>query len=226
VLRNPHARRLLWVFGVQQTGVALATIGLPYLSEYGWSTAEWTAGYLLMLFATSLIGVPLWLRAAPGLDKARAMRVSMLGVALAIAALGAVPPLAALWVLALAALGGLAAAGMDVLGPSLQADIIDWDELRTGERKEGVYFSAWAFVQKSAFALGQALAGVSLALIGFVPNAAQTASTTLGLRVLTGVLPAGAFALGLLGFRRFALSAQELARIQRELATRSAATAN
>ena len=47
------------------------------------------------------------------------------------------------------------------VGPSIQGDVIDYDEFLTGERKEGSYFSAWSFVQKSA-------TGVMLLLTGFV----------------------------------------------------------
>ena len=45
-----------------------------------------------------------------------------------------------------------------VVGPSIQADVVDYDERATGERKEGIYFAAWAFVRKSAFGVATMLA--------------------------------------------------------------------
>jgi len=44
----------------------------------------------------------------------------------------------------MAVFAGLAA-GCGGIGPSVQGDVIDYDEHRTGERKEGSYFAAWNF---------------------------------------------------------------------------------
>ena len=41
---------------------------------------------------------------------------------------------------------GLAAGCGGTLSPSIQGDVIDYDEMVTGERKEGSYFAAWNFV--------------------------------------------------------------------------------
>ena len=57
-----------------------------------------------------------------------------------------------------------------MMGPSIQADVIDWDEHATGERKEGSYFAAWNFVFKVATGLTQALTGFVLTFSGYVPE--------------------------------------------------------
>ena len=69
---------------------------------------------------------------------------------------------------------GLAAGCGGMIGPSVQSDIVDYDELVSGERKEGSYFAAWNFVQKSAVGVMLLLTGFVLQFSGFVPNAAQT----------------------------------------------------
>jgi GPH family glycoside/pentoside/hexuronide:cation symporter len=223
VLRNPHARVLLIVFTVQQVGVTSISVSLPYLSEYVLGTPERTSLYIFALFFTSLLGIPLWVRASGRLDKRRALGASMGGVLLAIGALFFAGPGDAGLVVVLAALGGLASAGMDVLGPSLQADVVDWDELHTGERKEGAYFAVWSFAQKSAAALASLVTAVGLAWIGFVPNAVQSDTAVLGIRVLSALLPASFFGAGLLLFGSFGLSAAEHARIRRAIQARSGA---
>jgi Na+/melibiose symporter-like transporter len=218
VLRNPHARRLLLVFAVQQVGVTALAASLPYLSEYVLETPDRTDTYLGTLFVASLVGVPIWVRMAEHVDKRTALRASMVGVVAAIAALCTASRGDVALVLALAALGGLASAGMDVIGPSLQADVVDWDELHTGERKEGAYFAVWAFAQKTATALALLLTLGALEVIGFAPNAVQTPTAAFGLRALTGLVPAACVALGLLLFWRFELTAAEHARIRRAIA--------
>jgi len=220
VLCNPHARRLLGVYGVQQIGVATLSSALPYLSEYVLNTPQWTERYLLSLLVTSLLGVPIWLRLAAHLEKRSVVLISMLGVLLVIASLSVAPSGGVLFVLVLAALGGLFGAGMDVVAPSLQADIVDWDELRSGQRRDGSYFAVWALAQKSATALGLFLTAWGLDAIGFVPNAEQLPDVRLGLRILCAVVPAALFGVGALLFFGFRLRAHEHARIRRELEAR------
>jgi Na+/melibiose symporter-like transporter len=44
-----------------------------------------------------------------------------------------------------------------MMAPSIQADVIDFDEYLTGERKEGVYFAAYGLITKGAgFRLNEA----------------------------------------------------------------------
>ena len=62
----------------------------------------------------------------------------------------------------LAAFAGLAAGCGGTIGPSVQGDVIDYDEQQTGERKEGSYFAAWNFVYKSAFGVMSLLTGYVL----------------------------------------------------------------
>lgn len=76
-----------------------------------------------------------------------------------------------------------------VVGQSLKADVIDWDEARTGERKEGTYFATWNFVQKAAGGVAIWIVGMVLSFTGFVPNVAQSEDTLLGMLVLASLLP-------------------------------------
>jgi len=47
-------------------------------------------------------------------------------------------------------IGGMFASAIWVLGPSMVADVADSDELRTGLRREGIYFGIWNFGEKIA----------------------------------------------------------------------------
>ena len=107
-----------------------------------------------------------------------------------------------------------------MLFPSIQADVIDWDELQTGERKEGAYFAAWAFSAKAAGALSSALVAFALPAIGFVPNAVQTPEARDGMRQLAALGPAFLYALGILLFLGFRLGEREHAEIQAALLAR------
>ena len=92
-----------------------------------------------------------------------------------------------------------------VAAPSLQADVIDWDARRTGERKEGAYFAAWNLAMKAASAGAVAIAGIGLDLAGFVAGAQQPPGVVLAIRFLAGALPALIMIAAILLLRGFQL---------------------
>ena len=107
---------------------------------------------------------------------------------------------------AVGAVSGLAGGGLDVIFPSLQADVIDTDEHRTGERKEGVYFAAWHFAAKTAVGISGMVVAFLLSASGFRPNAVQTPEALFTIRLLTGGMPLLCFTAGTLVFLRFRLT--------------------
>lgn len=220
ILRNPHARVLLSVFLIQQFGIVALTASLPFFSQYVLHTPEYTFVYIGVLFVTSIVGVPIWLRIAPYYEKRSLLMLSMGGVATVIGLMSLAGKGDVAFVCTIAAFGGLFAGGADVMSPSLQADIIDYDELRTGQRKEGAYFAAWAFAAKTAGGLSTIAIGLALGAIDFVPNAEQTAGVQTGLRVLAAGVPAVLYTAGVLLFTRFGLTRREHARIRAALDAR------
>ena len=92
----------------------------------------------------------------------------------------------------------LAGAGTSVayLMPwSMLPDVIEYSELTTGQRNEGVYYGFFVFLQKLAIAAGVAVSGFALEWAGYV-NAedgvlvAQPDDVLLMLRLLVSVVPA------------------------------------
>ena len=75
------------------------------------------------------------------------------------------------------------------LPSAIQADVIDYDELLTGKRREGLYIGIWSIAKKVAAAVG---VGVSLAFLGkagYEPNVAQSAKVVMTLRILYAIVP-------------------------------------
>jgi GPH family glycoside/pentoside/hexuronide:cation symporter len=72
---------------------------------------------------------------------------------------------------------------------AIQADVIDYDELLTGERREGQYIGLWSISKKFAAAVGIG-AGLSiLGMAGYTPNVEQSAEVQMTLRVLYALVP-------------------------------------
>jgi GPH family glycoside/pentoside/hexuronide:cation symporter len=224
VARNPHARLLLVVFGIESLGSATIGVLVPYVADYVVGRPELTAPIILSYFVPVVLFTPLWIRLSQRYGKKRLWVFSMALTAVAFGGLFFVRPgapgVAAMTLFGV--LGGIGGSCGQVVGPSIQADVIDWDEHRTGQRKEGVYFAAWNFVRKAAFGVVAMLTGTTLSLIGFVPNQPQSESTLFALRVLFGIFPGASFVIGTLLFLRFGLNEREHAEIRAALDGRAA----
>jgi sugar (glycoside-pentoside-hexuronide) transporter len=70
------------------------------------------------------------------------------------------------------------------------ADTVEVDEFKTGQRREGVYFSVASFVQKIGIAFILWGTGALLEWSGYVPKAEQNAVTILAIRSLISWIPA------------------------------------
>jgi GPH family glycoside/pentoside/hexuronide:cation symporter len=225
VLRNPHARRLLSVSFLQQVATATVTTVAAYHTQYVLGDPGAFPLLLGTFFLASLITIPLWLRLGRRFEKKPLLVVSMAAVGVILGAMCAVGEGDHALLFSLAAAGGAVSGALDVIMPSLQADVIDFDELRTGERKEGVYFAAWHLAEKTALGVAAAVTGIALGASGFLPNQPQGAATLLTLRVLLSLFPLGLYAAGSFLFLGFGLDRAEHTRVQREIATRSCVAA-
>jgi GPH family glycoside/pentoside/hexuronide:cation symporter len=75
------------------------------------------------------------------------------------------------------------------LPSAIQADVIDYDELLSGERREGQYIGLWSISKKFAAAVGVGAGLYILGLAGYIPNVEQSATVVLTLRVLYALVP-------------------------------------
>jgi GPH family glycoside/pentoside/hexuronide:cation symporter len=221
VWRNPHARLLLFVFGIENFGTAVLAVLVVYVMQYVYSLADYTTTFMLLYFIPAILFVPVWIRLSRRFGKRNLWIFSMAMMTLAFAGL-AVARAGDVWLLcALGVIAGVGGGCGQVVGPSIQADVIDYDERVTGERKEGIYFAVWSFVRKSAYGVATMLVGLLLGAIGFEPNVVQSETTQLGMRVLFGVVPGLCYLAGTLCFLRFRLDEAAHLAIRRELDARA-----
>jgi GPH family glycoside/pentoside/hexuronide:cation symporter len=120
-------------------------------------------------------------------------------------------------------IGGLCSPSVMITLNSMFADVCDEQELLTGDRQEGVIFSARSFSFKAGGALATMLAGVALDLIGFPRGAAVgevSAEVITRLGWVAGPLTSviGLFILGF--YLAYRLDRERMHQIQAELAQR------
>ncbi len=82
------------------------------------------------------------------------------------------------------------ALGADLaLPPAMQADVIDFDSLRTGQDRAGLFFAMWSMSTKLALALAVGLAFPALSALGFVAGAENDATALFWLAVIYAWVP-------------------------------------
>jgi GPH family glycoside/pentoside/hexuronide:cation symporter len=123
-------------------------------------------------------------------------------------------------IFALHMLSSIPMAAIFPLMGSMYADTADYGEWKFGRRATGLVFAGSTFSQKTGGALGAGLVNVILALVGYVPNVAQTAESVQGIRHMMSTIPAaGALVVVALTFL-YPLTGELERRVGRELASR------
>jgi len=95
-----------------------------------------------------------------------------------------------IWIYPIVFVAGFGFSAQWVLPWSIIPDVVEYDELITGERREGIYYGVKGLTDKISWALGLFIGGWVLKLFGFVPEAAQSATSLLGIRLFFGPVPA------------------------------------
>ena len=72
----------------------------------------------------------------------------------------------------------------------MQADVIDYDELHTGKRREAQYSAFWGMLPKFVAIPSAAIPIAILGSIGYVPNAVQTPQVVLAIKAIFALTPA------------------------------------
>jgi glycoside/pentoside/hexuronide:cation symporter, GPH family len=220
VWKNPHARLLLIVFFIESLGAATIGVLTPYMARY--VLGDITFPLLVMTYMIGMtLSVPVWPPLSRVFGKKRLWLTSMLVTAFGFGAFFLLGPGDALYAYLLAALLGVAAGCGNVIAPSVQSDIVDFDEHRTGERKEGGYFAAFNFIQKSAGGVTIIVTGIVLQLSGYEANVEQTETVQLAIKSLYALFPLTCYLIGSILFLRFAFNEQEHGDVRRALDSRN-----
>ncbi|HCY04766.1 MAG TPA: hypothetical protein DHU16_04875 [Gammaproteobacteria bacterium] len=228
VWQNPHARLLVIVTFIENIGSSAIAVLTLYVTQYVVGAPLWAPLIILAYMLPSTASVPLWLPLSRRFGK---IRVWIFGMALYGVAFGGMFFLPFLdtvdarlvLIIAMAAFAGFAAGCGGTIGPSVQGDVIDYDEYKTGERKEGSYFAVWNFTYKSALGVMLLLTGFVLEASGFIPNQPQPMSVQIAMVTLYGALPLVCYVIGAVLFSRFKLNEQEYVVIRAELDRRATA---
>lgn len=185
-LRNSRFRRLALIFLVNGVAAAIpATLLLFYVADV-LRRPDLTALFLVLYFVAGAAGMPLWVRCAAVLGKARAWLLSMVMALTAFVWAYVLGPGDAWAFAAVCVLSGLAFGADLALPASLLADVIDDDAGGAG-RPDGAYFGLWHLLEKLALALAAGIALPLLQALDYVPG--SVAGPVLALSAVYALLP-------------------------------------
>jgi GPH family glycoside/pentoside/hexuronide:cation symporter len=106
-----------------------------------------------VLMSVCILFIPFWLWLAHKRNKREAYIVGMSFWVIVQFLIFTIPPGNTAYLLTLAALAGIGVSAAYVLPDSIFPDVIEWDELRTGRRQEGIYYGIRTLIRKSTGAL-------------------------------------------------------------------------
>lgn len=226
VWRNRYSRKLLILIFIEHTGSGASMVVAPFLMQYVIGLPGKIGEIFLFYVGSSLLSLPLWVWLARRIGKKQTWLVGTAAGIVGYACLFFVGEGDLRWMQMVVTLTGACSACGNVMGQSILADVIDADELETGDRKEGAYYSAFTFLYKTSSGIMAMITGFTLSWVDFVPNApTQSETAQLAIRSLNAIAPLVSMIIGGFILLRFGLDAAKQAEIRRALDARRATRA-
>jgi sugar (glycoside-pentoside-hexuronide) transporter len=189
--RHANFRRLVGLFlcgrvAMDLVGAMLILYFTLWLGRSG--DFELTMG---LFFVVVLAALPVWVRLAQRLEKSTVFAIGALWWAAALALIIFVEPDWPRWlVIGGAVIGAAGYAVMDLMPWSMLGEVVDEDDLETGERREGTYYGLFMFVRKLAGSIAVWLALTLLGVLGYQSDQPPNDATLTAIRWLTSLAPA------------------------------------
>lgn len=194
VMRNRPFRILLAVYLAGSITGAIPGLLMPYYTKYVLQPEDpnrWIGIFLLTYFGSGFVFLPFWIWLTRRVGKKPVyLGTFVMGITATTAFffLGKGDVIPFLWILVWA--GSVFGVRL-FLGPAMQADVIDYDELHTGKRREAQYGALWSLMTKFTVIPSASVPLALLATVGFEPNVVQSDTVNWWMRAIYAFGPAG-----------------------------------
>ncbi len=181
---------------------------------------------LAVVLGLAFVTMPLTVRLMRRFGKRRTFIGSMTFLGIVLLIISQVPPGGQNLILVAAIFGGLGYGAANAIPWAIVADVIEVDELKTGKRREGVFYGYLVFFRKLAAGLATFVVGQVLDATGFISTQTGSAfvqqpeSALLAMRFFVGVFPAITLLLAILAAWRYPLDRKTFNEIRRQLEAR------
>ncbi len=232
VKRNGPFRRLMVCYTVSVLGAGMTAVLSYFFVKHVIGAGELYPIYLLVYYASSVLGLPLWTKLSNRIGKHRAYRIAIFWFAFWASWIPFIPSGMFGFFLIIMCFKGSAIGALLAIPAAMAADAVDIDSARTGEQRAGLYFSVWGLLKKGANAIGGAIGLAAVAFFGFDaladPDLAGTAegnsaASLVWLAVLYSIVPAGFKFIALPFIWKYPLTEERQIRIRARLDRRGVA---
>ncbi len=108
-----------------------------------------------------------------------------------------------------------------ILTPSMLADVIDYDELKCGFKRAGVFGAVFALISKGGVALAAVVSGLMLGWVGFDQKVTvQDPQTILWMRLTFALVPASLMGVGIMMAYFFPITEEKVHEVRKQIEER------
>lgn len=227
-LSNAPFQLVMGLYLLSWTTASILAAILVYFASYYLRVPEQANYFVLVAEGAAILFIPgvVWL--ARKLDKRRAFIWGCVWWAVVLLAIFTLQPQQVGLAYVLAALSGAGIATAYVIPWAMVPDIVEVDQARTGQRREGSYYAFASFFQKLATGFAIWAMGQALAWTGYLtpqagqPLPEQPAAAVTAIRWFAGPVPVILLALAVLFAWRYSITRESHQALLRELAEREA----
>ena len=170
-LTNKPFRKVMGLYLLSWTTASILAAVLVYYANYYLLVPEQANYFVLIAEGAAIAFIPFWVWVSRMLDKRRAFILGSLSWIVVLLLIYVLPADQLILAYLLAALSGSGIATAYVLPWAMVPDVVEYDQLQSGQRREGSYYAFASFFQK--LATGAALwgMGMALSLTGYITPA-------------------------------------------------------
>lgn len=227
-LSNQPFRMVMGIYLLSWTTASILAAVLVFFANYYLRVPEQANYFVLAAQGSAILFIPVIVKISQRLDKRRAFIFGSLSWVIVLLGISALRSDQVGLAYLLAVLAGFGIATAYVVPWSMVPDVVEYDEIRSGQRREGSYYAFASFFQKLATGLALWGMGQALALSGYItpalsgPLPAQPGSALNAIRIFTGPIPAVLLFLAVLFAWRYPISRESHQATLQKLAEREA----
>lgn len=225
-LGNQPFRMVMGLYLLSWTTASILAAVLVYFANYYLRIPEQANYFVLVAQGSAILFIPVIVKLSQRLDKRRAFILGSLTWVVVLLGISAIRADQVGLAYLLAALAGFGIATAYVVPWSMVPDVVEYDQLRSGQRREGSYYAFASFFQKLATGIALWGMGQALALTGYItplpsgPLPVQPQAAVDAIRIFTGPIPAVLLFLAVLFAWRYPITRESHQATLQELAER------
>ena len=218
-LKNYPFMMLMAGYALQSVGIGVLMAGLIYYIMHVMKLPEAAMSVVLpILFVTAIVFIPIWVKVGAKLGKIKAYRIGLLILTVMLISIFFTTSAQVLLFYVQVFLLGIGFSSFQLFPFSMLPDTIEYDQMKSGMRREGIFSGVWTSGQKLAYSVGPSIVGFALSLSGFTQGDVQPESVELGIRIVFCLFPAFTLLLSFFPFARYDLTEERFKEIKRIIA--------